>query len=231
MTQHRTIFNPVTRRNVDIRVAAQSYLEPASWLSAQQKAQRVKACEDASLLAAINAFGDEQEYIVRGLEESDFNVTTTKDWRETTSGAGAWAAAAFALGTTTIFDNLIIGIYGAKYLNYENIAGVSPGGEIGAQATPVTALRIIIAGKRVAQWDLSWILQMSGQTADLATTDLKNLGLLDFPDGFARTPVVITKEKTVEVDFWEGANTIDFAVALLGIVVEPVGGGQAGLSP
>ena len=231
MAEHRSIRDPLTGQSVDARVAMQSYLEPWYWLTAQQRAARIRACEDAALLAAVDAFGN-QEYVIRGLEESDFNVTTTKDWIETTEGAGAYASAAFATGAANIFDNLIIGIYGARILAMENEAGVSAYGEIGAVAAPVTALRITVGGKRMAEWDLMVLMRLVGTTATTATGDAAVLGAQpDFPDGFARTPVVITKEKAVDIEFWEGTTTLEFAVALLGIVVEPVGGGQMALSP
>ena len=230
MAENRLVKDPITNQTKRVRLGMQSYLEPYYWLTAQQRAQRIRATEDAALLAAYDAFGD-QEYIIRSLEESDFNVTTTKDWIETTEGGGAWAAAAFATGLADIFDNMIIGIFGARFLSFENEAGVTPGGEIGAVATAVTALRIGVGGKRVAQWDLTPIARLGGMTASLATGSTEISPLLEFPDGFARTPVVITKEKAVTVEFWEGTTTLEFALALLGIVVEPVGGGQAALSP
>lgn len=218
---------PITRT---VQVRTNSYIIPETWMTSQQIRRKINAARQAALAAALLTDGD-QEYNVRALVGSDMPDRTTNDWLETTasSGVDAWNNSAFAAGSN-IADNTYIGIYGVQVLTMENEAGVNGGPIQSALEPAVTGIRIQIGGARVAQWDLHPILYFVGGTDDLATSSTEYGPLIAYPKGFAESPVVITKEKSLTVAFWETQTSLDFQVALLGIVVEAVGSG-AGLNP
>lgn len=200
-------------------VRTYSYLRPAHELSKEYIDEKVNAAVDAALSAAVAELGREIELNVRSLLPDDFGVSTNT-WLETTAGS-TWADSTFADGSQ-IPDNRFIGIYGARWIFSE-----LSDGEQGGFNPNVTALRMTIGGSRVAQWDLVGIFraQMSAGTPATAYGSWA-----DFPTGIAVSPVSITQNKAFTVSFLERTTTVDFAVQLLGVAVEPVGSG-AGLNP
>ena len=150
----------------------------------------------------------------RDLVGSDMPNLANNDWLETTEGSNAYANAAFATGSA-IADETFIGIYGFKQIMQED-ADADRGGSHLAVAT----IRFDIGGTRVAQWDMH-----STFTATAIAGNAVNSfgGAMEHSVAIAESPVIVTQNQNLTVSFWEVATTLDFTVALLGIVVEKAG--------
>lgn len=204
----------------DNLIKTDSWLTPADWLTPPDIQEAIDAARAAALEAAFEELG-QVNVVVRPLFASDFGAVSTNSWLEATAGT-TWADSAFANGSQ-VADNVFIAIYGAQWQHEELSAG-----EGGGFNPAVTALRIAIGGARVAQWDLNVIYR--GQNS--AGTPANAYGsLANYPVGIATSPVVLTQNKGATVQFLERAATLNFTVVLLGLVVEPVGGGGAALVP
>jgi len=167
--------------------------------------------------------------IARALLPSDFNVVTVEEWQETTGASiDAWNASTVASGAAQTRDNTVIALYGIQPIALENEAGVYAWGAADV-SPPVTAVRVLVGGARVAQYDLSFLIKAMAQTADLATGSEVYGNLNKHDTGYMASPLVIVGPKTVEIDYWEVTASLDFQIAWLGVVVEAAGG-QGGIT-
>lgn len=201
-----------------------SYLLNAAWMTAQQIQKKIHDAEFAAIDAFVKAHGD-QAYVARALLPTDFNSITVNEWQETTDAStiDAWNASLVAPGTTNVRANTVLAIYGVQPVTFENEAGVYAWGSAEA-SPPVTAMRINGGGARLAAWDLSFLIRATAQTAGLITTSTEYGPQQLHPAGIAAQPLVIREGKAVGIDYWEVTVALDFQIAILGFVVEPVGG-------
>lgn len=210
----------MTMQQLDNLVQTNSYLIPRTWMTPDDIQGHIFAAYQAALQAAVTEMGN-GNFVSRALFASDFGAISTNTWTETTSGS-TWATTAFADGSQ-VLDNIFIGIYGCKFL-YDEIAD----GLNGGFDPVVTGIRLQTGGARVAQWDLNVIYQSQMSAATVANVYGGNT---PFVTGIASSPVVMTQNKGATVQFLERTTGLDFNVPLLGVVVEPVGGGGAALVP
>lgn len=216
-----TPFTPAELQAAEDAIRTRSFLRPATELTPQRIDGIINTTILTTVAMARRELGD-IELNVRALLAHDFGALTDPDnnWLETTGGTG-WADSAFANGSQ-VPDNTFLGIYGARYMFDEDADGL-----IGGFDPVVDALRLSIGGSRVAQWDLNVLYKAAAQVATQANVWGP---LLDHKSGIVESPIIVTQNKTVTVQFLERATTLDFAVMILGVTVEPVGQG-AGLNP
>lgn len=199
------------------KVLINSFLIPEDQLSLQRRRQLRQSAIDAALREARDAQGD-QDWVVRDLVPSDMPNLANNNWAEATGGTNTWNNSAFASGGTTA-ANTFMAVFGAQFIFSDALAASAA---IGAANPAVTGLRITVGGKRVRQWNLYNIWRPTM----LAGTPTNAYGPAPlFPVGYAGSPVVITEQISVTVAFYELTTTVDFAVALLGYVVEKAGAG------
>lgn len=170
----------------------------------------------------------EGDWIARSLHPGDMPPTTVtvRDWFETKATTGSSFVDAAIGDGTAIADDTFIGIYGGMFHMAEarNLVGVHI-----PYRPPVTAVRFVVGGTRVAEWDLFSIWKAIGVSA--TTSVLEVAGAVDFPVGIAESPVFISQNKTLLLQYYEmGTIATDFVFQLLGTVVEKRGAGN-GLNP
>jgi len=172
----------------------------------------------------------ESDWVARHLHADDMPGGTAREWTETT-GVTSETFVAAALGDgTAIADDTFIGIYGAQFIfspvrnavnNYRN-----------PFTPPVTFVRFTVGGTRVAEWDLYPIWRTTGHQGPSSTATEKLGSMIDWPVGIAESPIFITQNKTLLVEFYEQVPTTatSFGLMFHGIVVQKRGAGD-GLNP
>lgn len=179
----------------------------------------------------------ENDWIARALNADDMPGGTVREWNEATgTTTETFVAAALGDGTNTA-DATFIGIYGAKFVAASSrLLGGGAASAVGNRVLykpPVTAVRFIVGGTRVAEWDLYTIWRSIAHTGPNSSATEKLGSDIDFPEGIAESPILIGQNKSLLVEYYEQVPTTitDFVLQFLGIVVEKRGGGLAGLNP
>ena len=173
----------------------------------------------------------ESEWISRQMVSGDIPPTNAiRDWLEATGTTSeTFVAAAIGDGTNTRVDTYI-GIYGAKWLAAPSrlLAGIRA-----PYRPPVTAVRFIVGGTRVAEWDLYNIWRSVAHVGPNSSATEKLGAMIDYPEGVAESPIFISGSKGLLIEYYEQVPTTaqEFVLQLLGIVVEKRAGGLAALSP
>lgn len=171
------------------------------------------------------------DWVARSLHPGDMPPTTTtaRDWFETTGTTSETFVDAAIGDGTAIADDVFIGIYGGQFQSSENRdeAGINI-----PLRLPVTAVRFVVGGTRVAEWDLNaiWKTVVRGIASTSSTS--KVAGQIDWPVGIAESPIYIMQNKTLLIQYYEEApnSATDFVFQFLGVVVEKRGAGD-GLNP
>lgn len=185
---------------------------------------------DLALHAAVSEEGN-GPWIARTLHPGDMPpvTTTAREWIETTgTTTESFIAAAIGNGTS-IADDVFIGIYGFKFhasRGRNGVVGSNP------YAPPVTSLRFTVGGTRVAEWDLYSVWKALAVRGS-ATSSVSGSGAaIEFPTGIAESPIIITQNKTLLLEYYEQVPTVatEFLPQVLGVVVEKRGAGD-GLNP
>ena len=192
----------------------------------------IKATIDLCVHTAEQLVGG-GDYIVRSLHRGDVPATsaTNRTWLETT-GATTDQFITGAVGNgTAIADDTVIGIYGCRWL-YSEVAGFAAASTL-ARRPPVTTLRIVVGGTRVAEWDLYTIFtsaQLKGANSSIVTNSEGAISI-NYPVGIAESPVLIKPRTTLLIQYNEVSTVaVDFGIQLLGVVCEKTGSGD-GLNP
>ena len=115
---------------------------------------------------------------------------------------------------------------------YSEVAGFAAPSAL-ARRPPVTTLRIVVGGTRVAEWDLYTIFtaaQMKGANSSIVTNDQSAISVT-YPVGIAESPVLVKPRTTLLLQYNEVSTVaVDFGIQLLGVVCEKTGSGD-GLNP
>lgn len=186
---------------------------------------------DQLMYNAVRGEGS-QHWIVRDLLPRDLpptSATLAGEWAESTGTTiSTYVAAAIGNGTGTA-DDTFIGIYGAQFLWSE---GRNGNADVRAMRMPVSQMRFIIGGTRVAEWDLSPIWHTVAQRGATSSAVSALAAATAFPVGIAESPIFIGQNTTVLIEFYENVGTTitDFSLKLHGLVVEKRGAGR-GLNP
>ena len=173
----------------------------------------------------------EADWVCRQMVSGDIPPTNAfRDWLETTGTTSeTFVAGAIGDGTNTRVETYI-GIYGAKWLAAPSrlLASIRA-----PYRPPVTAVRFIVGGTRVAEWDLYNIWRSVGHVGPNSSATEKLGGMIDYPEGIAESPILISASKGLLIEYYEQVPTTaqEFVLQILGIVVEKRAGGLAQLSP
>ena len=173
----------------------------------------------------------ESDWIARALHPGDMPPTTTtaRDWLETTGTTSETFVDAAIGNGTSINDDVFIGIYGFQFLASENRdeSGINI-----PYRPPVTSLRFVVGGTRVAEWDLNVAWKTVARGIASTSSTAKIAGQIDFPVCIAESPIFVLQNKTLLLQYYEesGTTATDFIPLLYGIVVEKRGAGD-GLNP
>jgi hypothetical protein len=191
----------------------------------------IKATTDLCYATAVQMVG-EGDYIARQLHRGDMPATsaTNRMWLETT-GATTDQFVTAAIGNgTAIADDTVIGIYGCRWM-YSETFSFAP---LNRQPIrpPVTHIRIVVGGTRVAEWDLFTIFtSMAGRGAATSLGTTISPVLYTQPIGIAESPIIIKPRTTLLIQYNEVSTAaVDFGIQILGVVVEKTGSGD-GLNP
>lgn len=191
----------------------------------------IKATIDLAMRTARDFVGP-GDYIVRSLHRGDMPATsaTNRTWLETTGTTSDQFINAAVGNGTAIADDTVIGIYGCRWL-YSEVPSFAPTNRM-PHRPPVTTVRIVVGGTRVAEWDLYTIFNASalrGANSSLGTNTPAFLWVQ--PTGIAESPVIIKPRTTLLIQYNEVSTVaVDFVIQFLGIVVEKTGSGD-GLNP
>mgnify|MGYP001616504754 CR=1 FL=1 len=192
----------------------------------------IKATIDLCVHTAEELVGG-GDYIVRSLHRGDVPAVsaTNRTWLETT-GATTDQFITGAIGNgAAINDDTVIGIYGCRWV-YSEVASFAANSTL-ARRPPVTTLRIVVGGTRVAEWDLYTIFaaaQMKGANSSIVTND-QGANFVVYPVGIAESPVLVKPRTTLLLQYNEVSTVaVDFCIQLLGVVCEKTGSGD-GLNP
>ena len=208
-----------------------SILRQAELMQASRVDGIVKHVIEQLMWMAVNESG-EQQWVARALNADDMPGGTTRQWLETTgTTSDGFVAAALGDGTA-LADDTYIGIYGAQFKATAPRDFTMPA-TLASTRPPVTAVRFIVGGTRVAEWDLYSIWNATSHVGPNSTATEKLGSGLTYPIGIAESPVLIGKQKNLLVEFYEEVATTatTFVLQFLGIVVEKRAGGLASLSP
>ena len=155
---------------------------------------------------------------------------TNRMWLETTgTTTDQFINAAIGNGTA-IADDTVIAIYGCRWF-YSEMPSFAP---LNRQPhrPPVTTLRIVVGGTRVAEWDLFTIFNATagrGANTSLGTTISPILWVQ--PVGIAESPIIVKPRTTLLLQYNEvSTQAVDFGMQILGVVIEKTGSGD-GLNP
>ena len=191
----------------------------------------IKATIDLCVHTAEELVGG-GDYVVRSLHRGDVPATsaTNRTWLEATgTTTDQFITAAIGNGTA-IADDTVIGIYGCRWLYTERpTSGVA---SYLAHKPPVTTMRLVVGGTRVAEWDLytifNAIASKGGVSSASVTTPAANP---NYPIGIAESPVLVKPRTTLLIQYNEiSTAATEFGIQLLGVVVEKTGSGD-GLNP
>jgi len=207
-----------------------SVLRPIHTMSVQRVEEIINHTKRMLLWMAVAEEG-EQDWIVRSLHRGDMPLTTTtqRDWFETTGVTSDQFITAAIGNGTVISDDTFIGIYGARWFFTENRA--QNANRIPFRP-PVTAVRFVVGGTRVAEWDLFSIFVATGNQG-ANSSGVQDFGVFQpYPDGIGESPILVSQNKTLLVQYYEvvAGTATDFGIQLLGLVVERAGG-RDGLNP
>jgi len=169
--------------------------------------------------------------VVRGLHPGDIppTGTTQRLWIETTgTTTDQFVTAAIGDGTTIRTATVLV-IYGARWVFTErhNANGVRL-----PTRPPVSSVRFVVGGTRVAEWDL-WnifesVVSRGGDSS--VATDIST-DIYGPPIGIAESPVIVKPRSTLLIQYYEMCTAAtDFGIQLLGHVIEEAGGTD-GLNP
>lgn len=178
---------------------------------------------------AVRQIG-EDNYVIRSLHAGDLppTGTTARLWLETTgTTTEVFVAAAIGDGTQ-INDDTVIALYGARWIFAErpNINGNNQ-----PHRPPVSSLRIVVGGTRVAEWDLWGIFRGFATRGGSSSDVTSSVAVVDYPMGIAESPIIVGPRKNLLFEYYEmTATASDFSLQILGHVIEKTGAGD-GLSP
>lgn len=189
-------------------IQTESVLIPAPLMNNQRFMQLLDDVIVITAKTALSELGG-VALIVRDLSALDIGGSN-RHWNQQVAVTNnSWVTSTFSAGTVT--DNVFVAILG--------IAALSPQG--GA-----SGIRIDVGGARVAEWDLQKMLMPYGVEGSAMDTGRY---------GFARSAVLAGQNKQVTLTYYVRAATnidnVPVENPLIGIAVEPVGGGNAGLVP
>lgn len=191
----------------------------------------IKATIDLCMQAARETIGP-GDYIARSLHRGDMPPVSATDrtWLEATATTtDVFVTAAIGSGAA-INDDTIIGIYGGRWL-YTEIANLAPLSRL-AHRLPVTSLRFVVGGTRVAEWDLYTIfnsiaIKGAATSAGIATPAV----MRNDPVGIAESAIIIKPRTTLLLQYNEVSTAaVEFGFQILGVVIEKTGAGD-GLNP
>ena len=208
-----------------------SYIRRADTMDTRRVDGIIKATEDLCYATAVQMVGD-GDYIARQLHRGDMPATsaTNRVWTETT-GATTDQFVTAAIGNgTAIADDTVIGIYGCRWL-FSEVPSFAP---LNRQPfrPPVSTIRIVVGGTRVAEWDLYTIFNsVAGRGANTSLGTTISPILWSQPIGIAESPIIVKPRTTLLIQYNEiSTSAVDFGIQILGIVVEKTGSGD-GLNP
>ena len=208
-----------------------SILRRADTMESRRVDGIIKNAIDVAMQAAIDTIGP-GEYVARQAHRGDFppTATTQRLWNETTgTTTDQFITAAIGNGTA-INDDTVLVLYGCRWL-FAEIPSFAPLNRQGFRP-PVSSLRIVVGGTRVAEWDLYTIFTPwagAGANTSLGTT--RSHAQNPQPIGIAESPIVIKPRTTLLLQYYElSTSAVDFGIQVLGIVVEKLGAGD-GLNP
>lgn len=173
----------------------------------------------------------EGPWICRQLHAGDIppTATTQRDWFETTGVTTDQFVTAAKGNGTTVRDDTFIGIYGYRWVYTENRSGNA---DVRPIRPPVSYVRYVVGGTRVAEWDLfTGFVATSKQGGNSSVTGEPG-PFQEYPVVIAESPIWIAQNKTLTIQFYEMTPTTatDFSFQHIGLVVERVGGTD-GLNP
>jgi len=191
----------------------------------------IQHAKDMILYFAVKEEG-EQPWIIRHLHRGDMPLTTTtqRDWFETTGvTTDQFVTAAIGNGTA-IQDDTFMVIIGARWIYTEN--RLAANADRRAFRPPVSFVRFVVGGTRVAEWDLVSIFNSVVSQGAASSVTGEPGPFADYPLGIAESPIIITQNKTLLVQYYEMVATTaaDFSLYLYGFVCEKTGG-RDGLNP
>lgn len=207
-----------------------SILRDASLMDVRRVDGIIQHTIDLCIHAAVQEEGT-GPWIVRSLHTGDMppTATTAREWIETTGTTTETFVDAAIGNGTNIADDVFIGIYGFKFhasRGRNGVVGSNP------YAPPVTSLRFVVGGTRVAEWDLYAVWKALAVRGS-ATSSVGGSGSqIEFPTGIAESPIIVTQNKSLLLQYYEQVPTVatEFLPQVLGVVVEKRGAGD-GLNP
>lgn len=191
------------------QVEVLSVLWPAPLMAVERIMQQLDDTIMTVVKSALSELGT-VPLIVRDLAAVDLG-RSVRGWnQQLVDSNNNWVTSVFD-STTKVPDNTFVGIVGAMNL--------TPQGSVGG-------VRIQVGGARVVEWDLQKLFMPYGAAG--SSMDLGRYGI-------SLSPVIATQNKEVTIDYYaRGAANITILPVenpLLGVTVETVGGGSAGLVP
>lgn len=173
----------------------------------------------------------EQPWIIRAMHRGDVppTATTQRDWFETTGVTSDQFVTAAIGNGTAISDDTFIAIVGAKFIYCEQR---NTNQDRRSFRPPVTSVRFVVGGTRVAEWDLFSIFKSVATQGGGSSVTGEPGPFADYPEGYGLSPIYVTQNKTLLVQYYEVNITTaaDFSLQLIGYVCEKAGG-RDGLNP